>query len=61
VFNERGLRGILRAYAAYYHETRTHLSLRKDAPVTRPVAARGRIIAIPQVGGLNHRYDRPAA
>jgi putative transposase len=61
VCNERGLRRVLRQYAAYYHETRTHLSLGKDAPLTRPVAARGRIIAVPQVGGLHHRYDRLAA
>jgi hypothetical protein len=61
VFNERGLRRVLRDYTTYYHGTRTHLSLGKDAPVTRPVAAHGRIIAVPQVGGLHHRYDRLAA
>jgi transposase InsO family protein len=35
----------------------------KDAPDTRPVhpTTLGRVIAIPQVGGLHHRYERRAA
>jgi hypothetical protein len=39
--------------------TRTHLSLGKDAPASRPIAPRsaGRIVEIPQVNGLHHRYD----
>ena len=37
--NERGLRRVLHAYVAYYLRSRTHLSLDKDAPVTRPVAS----------------------
>ena len=42
---------------------RTHLRLDKDAPTSRPVAplSAGRIVAMPQVGGLHHRYDRAAA
>src|SRR2546425_647537 len=61
--NERGLRRVLHAYVAYYLKSRTHLSLSKDAPVSRPVAsaADGRIVAIPHVGGLHHRYERQAA
>ena len=41
----------------------THLSLGKDAPNPRPVqpTTLGRVIAIPQVGGLHHRYERRAA
>jgi hypothetical protein len=40
-----------------------HLSLEKDAPIPRPIAppSEGRIVAIPQVGGLHHRYERRAA
>jgi hypothetical protein len=39
------------------------LALNKDAPVSRPIspANGGPIIAIPQVGGLHHRYERVAA
>jgi hypothetical protein len=45
-----------------YSRTRTHLGLDKDAPFPRPVAplTAGRVIAIPQVGGLHHRYERAA-
>jgi putative transposase len=51
------------AYVAYYSSSRTHLSLDKDAPIPRQVAspADGAIVAIPQVGGLHHRYERRAA
>jgi transposase InsO family protein len=63
VFNEASLRRILRFYADYYHRSRTHLSLNKDAP--EPRAAQppemGRVVAVPQVGGLHHRYERRAA
>ena len=63
VWNERGLRRVLTAYVAYYSNSRTHLSLDKDAPTSRQVAspADGDIVAIPQVGGLHHRYERRAA
>ncbi len=55
--------GLRRVHIAYYSRTRTHLGLHQDAPVPRPVApsAAGRVIAIPQVGGLHHRYERHAA
>src|SRR5882724_11864245 len=63
VLGERHLRRILTAYFAYYHRARTHLSLDKDAPDVRPVElpAAGRIVQIPEVGGLHHRYVRRAA
>ena len=63
VFNERHLRRVLSSYVDYYHRTRTHFSLGKDCPDTRPVHPRGRgkWIAIAQVGGLHHRYERLAA
>ena len=63
VANEHGLRRVLWAYIEYYLKSRTHLSLGKDAPVSRPVArpADGAIVAIPHLGGLHHRYDRCAA
>ena len=48
---------------AYYSQTRTHLGLNKDAPLPRLIAppTAGRVIGIPQVGGLHHRYERRAA
>jgi hypothetical protein len=63
VVNQAGLSRILTRYLAYYHQSRTHLSLAKDSPHPRPVASStlGRVVAMPQVGGLHHRYDRRAA
>jgi transposase InsO family protein len=63
VFNERHLRRTLREYFRYYHTCRTHLSLNKDPPETRPVepSEMGNIVAFPRVGGLQHRYGRIAA
>jgi transposase InsO family protein len=63
IVNAAGLRRVLNAYVAYYMAARTHLALEKDAPLPRPVArpTAGRVVAIPQVGGLHHRYERRAA
>ncbi len=63
VFNERSLKRILRSYVDYYHNSRTRLSLGKDAPATRDVQPPelGRVIEMPVVGGLHHRYMRKAA
>jgi len=58
IFGEAHLRRVLAAYAAYYNGIRTHLALGKDAPVSRPVQSVGRIVAIPILGGLHHRYVR---
>jgi len=63
VINERHLRRVLISYADYYQRSRTHLSLDKDCPDARPIQPpnRAKLIAIPQVGGLHHRYERLAA
>jgi transposase InsO family protein len=63
VFSAPGLQRLMKLYCAYYEHSRTHLSLNKDAPIPRPIAAPGdgRVVAIPQVGGLHHRYERQAA
>jgi putative transposase len=63
VLNDTHLRRLLHAYFVYYHGTRTHLSLDKDAPQPRPVERPnlGRIVETPLVGGLHHRYSRRAA
>ncbi len=63
VLSEQHLRQILAKYFEYYHSCRTHLSLDKDAPDSRPAEPpeMGKVIAIPKVGGLHHRYTRLAA
>ena len=63
VLNEASLYRHVKSFLAYYHESRTHLSLAKDTPESRPVhpPALGAVVAIPQVGGLHHRYERRAA
>lgn len=61
VFDEEGLRRALRSYFKYYHRSRPHLSRDKDSPDPRPVQPIGDVIAIPEVGGLHHRYNRLAA
>jgi transposase InsO family protein len=58
LFGEQHLRHLLESYQRYYNEARTHLSLSKDAPVSRAVQAVGRIIAKPSLGGLHHQYVR---
>jgi len=63
VFHESALRRTLKSYFEYYHRSRTHLSLAKDAPEPRPIEPpeMGLVVAVPQVGGLHHRYQRRAA
>ena len=63
VFNEAGLKRLMTLYCSYFERSRTHLSLDKDTPIPRPVMppGDGTIVAIPEVGGLHHRYERRAA
>ena len=58
VFGEAHLRRVLRAYARYYNDIRTHRSLDKDAPVSRPVQRIGSIKSRAVLGGLHHHYVR---
>ncbi len=62
VLNETHLKRVLSSYFEYYHESRTHLSLDRNAPIAREVEPphRGEVISIPQVGGLHHLYRRAA-
>jgi transposase InsO family protein len=63
VLGEQHLRRILRRYLEYYHSSRTHLALDKDAPELRKREStdEGKVIAIPMVGGLHHHYMRRVA
>jgi hypothetical protein len=58
VLGEVHLRRTLQSYARYYNGTRTHLSLNKDAPISRAGEKAGRIICRPILGGLHHQYGR---
>ena len=61
VLNESHLSRILSSYFDYYHYDRTHYGLGKDTPVERPVQPRpakgAKVIELPRVGGLHHRYE----
>ena len=61
VLGERHLVRLVREYADYYHDDRCHLGLGKDTPAGRPVTLRpsasARIVALPRIGGLHHRYE----
>src|ERR1700726_2766910 len=58
VLGEVHLRQILKSYARYYNETRTHLALGKDAPVSRPVQRTGVISSCAILRRLHHEYVR---
>jgi transposase InsO family protein len=58
VLGEAHLRRILQSYARYYNDIRTHRSLDKDAPVSRPVQRTGVITSNPILGELHHHYIR---
>ena len=58
VFGEQHLRRILISYVAYYNSVRTHRSLHKDAPISRPIHHAGVIRSHPSLGGLHHHYVR---
>jgi transposase InsO family protein len=63
VLGEQHLRRILRKYLEYVHSSRTHIGLDKDAPEPRRRESidGGKVVALPRVGGLHHRYTRRAA
>jgi hypothetical protein len=58
VLGEAHFRRVLKSYARYYNKLRTHRSLDKDAPISRPVQRIGRIRSHALLGGLHHHYAR---
>ncbi len=60
VLNEAHLRRLVRDYIRYYHEDRTHDGLGKDTPNRRPIEQRknqkAKLLSLPRLGGLHHRY-----
>src|SRR2546428_315304 len=63
VLHERHVQRLLTGYFAYYHHWRTHLSLAMDCPQSRSIQPpdHGQVIAVPEIGGLHHHYERVAA
>jgi len=65
VLGERHLKKLIHSYLLYHHEDRCHLGLSKDAPAGRDVTPRpsskAKVVALPRVGGLHHRYEWRAA
>jgi transposase InsO family protein len=61
---ERHLRRLMDEYIRYYHDDRTHLGLEKQTPSERKAAQDMspdcRVISMPRLGGLHHRYDLAA-
>jgi hypothetical protein len=64
VLNERHLRRLMKEYVRYYHDDRTHLALAKETPAGRQAeessGESSRIVSMPRLGGLHHRYDLAA-
>ena len=62
ILGEAHLRRLPRAYLAYSNTVRPHQALGHNSPQPRDgqPPSRGRITAVPQVGGLHHRYQRVA-
>jgi len=62
ILGEQHLKNILKDYVNSYNVSRPHLSLERNAPTPRSVEppALGAVVAVPQVGGLHHRYTRAA-
>jgi transposase InsO family protein len=58
VIGETHLRRVLKSYAGYYNNFRTHRSLNKDTPVSRPAQRIGSIKSHAILGGLHHHYAR---
>ena len=64
VVNERHLKRLMSEYIHYYHDDRTHLALAKGTPAGREASENPgvdrRIISMPRLGCLHHRYNLAA-
>ena len=64
VLNERHLKRLMSEYVRYYHDDRTHLALEKKTPNGREAEesseAGCRVVSMPRLSGLHHRYDLAA-
>jgi len=64
VLNERHLKRLMKEYVGYYHDDRTHLALAKGTPAGRKAGTNSvaghKVVSMPRLGGLHHRYDLAA-
>jgi putative transposase len=64
VLNAKHLKRLMNEYVHYYHDDRTHLALEKSTPAgrkaMRATATNSRVVSVPRLGGLHHRYDLAA-
>jgi len=64
VLNEGHLKRLMAEYIRYYHEDRTHPGLAKHTPSERKADESRedgrRIVSMPRISGLHHRYERAA-
>jgi hypothetical protein len=64
VLNERHLKRLTNEYVRHYHEGRTHLGLAKGTLEGREAEKNPgvdrRVISMPRLGGLHHRYNLSA-
>ncbi len=60
IFDEDHLRRLMKENLEYDHDDRTHLELNGQTPNLRKVTPRpspnAKVVALPRVGGLHHRY-----
>jgi hypothetical protein len=62
LLGEQHFRGVLREYVDYYNSTRSHRTLALKTPQgPRPVQRDGKVVSIPVLSGIHHRYERKAA
>jgi putative transposase len=66
ILNEDHLKGLVKQFIEqYYHVARPHQGLAGNTPFPsarpEPVTGASRLVSIPVVGGLHHRYVRVAA
>jgi len=61
IFNQLQRHRLLAEYVRYHHEDRGHLALGKDTPDGRVLSTKpsadAQVVALPRVGGLQHRYE----
>ncbi len=64
VLNQRHLKRLMNENIRYYHNDRTYLALAKGTPAGRQAEENSgescRIVSMPRLGGLYHRYDLAA-
>jgi transposase InsO family protein len=60
ILNQRHLHNLLEEYVEYYNNDRTHYALEKETSMKRPIMKKppgnSKIVALPRVGGLHHKY-----